>query len=66
MSETLRNGLIAFAMAAAAVIVLSFVVLLATNSDDSSTTVGEATSATPAVLGESAAPSLSPSPRAVP
>lgn len=61
MSETLRNGLVAFAMAATAVIVLSFAVLLATNSDDN-TTVGDATSVTPAVLGESEGPSPTPSP----
>lgn len=62
MSETLRNGLVAFAMAATAVIALSLVLLFATNGSDDPTTVGGAISVTPAVLGESEGPSLSPTP----
>ena len=64
MSETLRNGLIAFALAATAVIVVSLFLLLATSSgDNNNTTVGDASSVTPAVLGDSEAPSLTPTPR---
>lgn len=67
MSETLRNGLVAFAMAATAVIALSIVLLFATNGNgDDNTQLGDATSVTPAVLGESEAPSLTPTPTAVP
>lgn len=62
MSETLRNSLVAFALAATAVIVLSLVVLLASNGGDSSTTVGDPAAVTPAVLGESETPILSPTP----
>ena len=62
MSDTLRNGLVAFAMAATAVIAISLVVLFATSSGDNNTRVGDATSVTPAVLAESQAPSLTPTP----
>jgi len=62
MSETLRNGLVAFALAATAVIAVSLVLLFATSSGDNNTTVGDATSVTPAVLGDSEAPSLTPTP----
>jgi hypothetical protein len=61
MSETLRNGLLAFAMAATAVIAISLAVLLATNGGgDGNTTVGDPAAVTPAVLGESEGPSLTP------
>ena len=65
MSDSLRNGLVAFAMAATAVITISLVVLFATSSGDNDTTVGDATSATPAVLVESQTPhlTLTPTPR---
>jgi hypothetical protein len=66
MSDTLRNGLVAFAMAATAVIVVSFVLLLATSGGDDNTRVGDATSMTPAVLGESQTPVLTPTATAVP
>jgi hypothetical protein len=61
MSETLRNGLVAFGMAATAVIAVSLVLLFATSSgDDGNGRVGDATSVTPAVLGESEAPTPTP------
>ena len=61
MSETLRNGLLAFAMAATAVIAVSLVLLFATSSGgDNNGRVGDATSVTPAVLGESKVPTLTP------
>ena len=66
MSETLRNGLVAFAMAAAAVIAVSLFVLFATNGGDSNTTVGDPATVTPAVLGESRTPVLTPSPTPAP
>jgi hypothetical protein len=63
MSDTLRTGLVAFAMAATAVIAISVVLLLATNGSDDNARAGDATSATPNALGESAGPSLTPTPR---
>lgn len=60
MSDTLRNGLAAFALAATAVIAVSLVLLLATSGGDDNSTVGDATSVTPAVLAESAGPSPTP------
>jgi hypothetical protein len=56
MSDTLRNGLVAFATAAAAVIIVSLVLLLATSSGNDSSTVGDPASVTPAVLGETQTP----------
>lgn len=66
MSDTLRNGLAAFALAATAVIAVSLVLLFATGGGDNKTTVGDPTSVTPAVLGESAGPSLTPTPTVAP
>ena len=63
MSDTFRNGLVAFAMAATAVIAVSLVLLFATSSgDDNNGRVGDATSVTPAVLGESEVPTSTPTP----
>lgn len=62
MISTYRNGLLAFAMAATAVIALSLVVLFATTGGDDNTTVGDPAAVTPAVLGESETPVLTPTP----
>jgi hypothetical protein len=61
MSSSLRNGLVAFAMAATAVVIISVALLLTIGGSDSSQ-VGGATSVTPAVLGDTQAPSLTPLP----
>ena len=63
MSDTFRNGLVAFAMAATAVIAVSLVLLFATSSGgDNNGRVGDATSVTPAALGATQTPLLSPTP----
>ncbi|MEO8457642.1 MAG: hypothetical protein ABI559_07520 [Chloroflexota bacterium] len=56
VSDSLRNGLIAFATAAAAVIVVSLVIILATSGGGSNTSVDDPSSVTPAVLGDTATP----------
>jgi hypothetical protein len=63
MSSSLRNGIVAFAMAATAVVIISVVLLLTIgrNGSDSSQ-VGGATSVTPAILGATQTPALAPSP----
>ena len=63
MSLSLRNGLVAFAMAATAVVIISVALLLTIgrNGSDSSQ-VGGAASVTPAVLGDTHTPALTPSP----
>ena len=60
MSSSLRNGLVAFAMAATAVVIISVALLLTIGSDSSQ--VGGAASVTPAILGETQTPALTPSP----
>jgi hypothetical protein len=63
MSSSLRNGLVAFAMAATAVVIISVALLLTIgrNGSDSSQ-VGGAASVTPAILGATQTPALTPSP----
>lgn len=63
MPTSLRNGLVAFAMAATAVVIISVALLLTIggNSSDSAE-VGGASSVTPAVLGNTQTPVLTPSP----
>jgi hypothetical protein len=61
MSSSLRNGLVAFAMAATAVVIISVALLLTIGRNGSgSSQVGGAGSA--AILGETATPALTPSP----
>jgi hypothetical protein len=63
MSSSLRNGLVAFAMAATAVVIISVALLLTIGrSGSDNTAVGDATSDTPAVLGDTQTPALTPSP----
>jgi hypothetical protein len=63
MSTSLRNGLVAFVMAATAVVIISVALLLTIGSSGSdSSQVGGAASVTPAILGETATPALTPSP----
>ncbi len=61
MSSSLRNGLVAFAMAATAVAIISVALLLTIGGNGSeSSRVGGAASVTPAALGATAAPSVTP------
>ncbi len=61
MLSSIRGGFLAFAMAATAVVIISVGLLLAVNrGGDDNTAVGDATSVTPAVLGASATPSITP------
>ena len=63
MSSSLRNGLVAFAMAATAVVIISVALLLTIGRNGSgSSQVGGATSVTPAILGSTQTPALTPSP----
>jgi hypothetical protein len=66
MSDSLRNGLMAFAAAAAAVVLVSVFLVFATSSGDDAGTVGDATSVTPAVLADTATPTPSVSPNPTP
>jgi hypothetical protein len=63
MSSSLRNGLVAFAMAATAVVIVSVALLLTIGGSGSdSSQVGGASSVTPAVLGDTQTPALTPTP----
>jgi hypothetical protein len=63
MSTSLRNGLVAFAMAATAVVIISVALLLTIGGNGSdSSRVGGAASVTPAVLGSTLTPAPTPSP----
>jgi hypothetical protein len=57
MLSSLRNGFVAFAMAATAVVIISVALLLAINRGGSdNSVVGDAASVTPAVLGATETP----------
>ena len=61
MLSSLRNGFAAFAMAATAVVIISVALLLTINRGGSdNTVVGDATSVTPAVLGATQTPFVTP------
>jgi len=61
MSSSLRNGLVAFAMAATAVVIISVALLLTIGGNGSdSSQVGGAAPVTPAVLAATATPSVEP------
>ena len=61
MSSSLRNGLVAFAMAATAVVIISVALLLTVGGSGSDNSqVGGAASGTPAALGATATPSVKP------
>jgi hypothetical protein len=61
MFSSLRNGFVAFAMAATAVVIISVALLLTINRGGSdNAVVGDPASVTPAVLGETETPFPTP------
>ena len=61
MLSPMRSGFVAFAMAATAVVIISVALLLAVNrGGGDNTVVGDAASVTPAVLGSTATPFVTP------